>query len=210
MASDVYELGGRDPHALLGVQRGATPSQVRQAFRRRAMNGGHPDHGGDAATFRALTRARDIVLDPRRLSAYDAAVGAVGARTSTDTRVRTPGRSADSPAGMASTSAKGPSTSPGGPRGGSSTSAPTGAASSAAPPTPSGTGGWGVATVVLALLGPLLWPLAIVAGHIAVRKSKRAGRDSGSAIPVVLFMLYALSFLVLPRILVAVFAMFAG
>ncbi|WP_129669356.1 J domain-containing protein [Phytoactinopolyspora endophytica] len=159
-ARDVDELGGRYPHVVLGIPRGATSAQVRQAFRRQALSGGHPDNGGDDATFRALRRARDIMLDPRRFSEYDAAVGA---GRSSGTRV------------PAAESSAGP------PGDGHSTLSPTPRATSpAASPNASPT---------------------------VPRAARRAGRDSGSAIPVLLLMIYGLSILVLPRILVAVFAM---
>jgi curved DNA-binding protein CbpA len=57
-----------------------------------------------------------------------------------------------------------------------------------------------IATAVLALLGPLLWPVAIVIGHLALRQIKRTGQGGGSFVPVVLFFLYILTLPVLLRI----------
>lgn len=57
-----------------------------------------------------------------------------------------------------------------------------------------------IATAVLALLGPLLWPVAIVVGHLALRQIKRTGQGGGSFVPVVLFFLYVLTLPVLLRI----------
>jgi len=57
-----------------------------------------------------------------------------------------------------------------------------------------------IATAVLALLGPLLWPVAIVVGHLALRQIKRTGQGGGSFVPVVLFFLYILTLPVLLRI----------
>jgi hypothetical protein len=50
-----------DPWALLGVPRGASPAEVRRAWRTRAARH-HPDVGGDPVTFSALTNARDQLL----------------------------------------------------------------------------------------------------------------------------------------------------
>lgn len=73
MNSDLKELYGRDPHAVLGVEQGASKQEVTKAFHRIAARGGHPDTGGDERTFRQLTSARDILLDSRRLADYTAA-----------------------------------------------------------------------------------------------------------------------------------------
>lgn len=77
--NDVRRLGRRDPHELLGVQRGADRQQVTSAFREKARRGGHPDTGGDARTFQELALARDVLLDPRRLAAYEAGRWGAGA-----------------------------------------------------------------------------------------------------------------------------------
>jgi hypothetical protein len=57
-------FGGRRAAALalLGLPGPAfTRGEVRAAFRMRIM-AAHPDHGGDAEEFRALVRARDLLL----------------------------------------------------------------------------------------------------------------------------------------------------
>jgi hypothetical protein len=59
--------------------------------------------------------------------------------------------------------------------------------------------------VVLALLGPFLWPVAIVIGHLALRQIKRTGQGGGTLVPVVLFFLYVLTLPVLLRILSVLF-----
>lgn len=76
--NDVQRLGRRDPHVLLGVQRGADRQQVTRAFHQKVRRGGHPDTGGDAGTFQDLALARDVLLDPRRLAAYEAGRRAAG------------------------------------------------------------------------------------------------------------------------------------
>ena len=58
-----------------------------------------------------------------------------------------------------------------------------------------------IVTAVLALLGPVLWPVAIVVGHLALRQIKRTGQGGGTLVPIVLFFLYALTLPVLLRIL---------
>jgi hypothetical protein len=45
-----------NPHAVLGVRRDATPSELRSAWRR-AARATHPDRGGDAADFAVVASA---------------------------------------------------------------------------------------------------------------------------------------------------------
>jgi len=47
--------------SVLGVQPGASLAEVKQAFRKRALET-HPDQGGDAALFRELSQAYQKVL----------------------------------------------------------------------------------------------------------------------------------------------------
>lgn len=65
-----------DPRGLyqaLGVPRGASPDEIRSAFRERAKLY-HPDVGSDAddARFRTLREAYDVLRDPQRRLQYDA------------------------------------------------------------------------------------------------------------------------------------------
>ena len=53
---------------LLGVDARASIADIRRAFRARAL-AVHPDHGGDAATFRALRRAYDEAMRRRQREA---------------------------------------------------------------------------------------------------------------------------------------------
>lgn len=71
MSGGVHRQGGRDPHDVLGVPRGADRQQVMRAFHRKARRGGHPDTGGDAQTFEEIVRARDVLLDQARHAAYE-------------------------------------------------------------------------------------------------------------------------------------------
>jgi DnaJ domain len=45
-----------NPHAVLGVAPGASPDEIRAAWRR-AARATHPDHGGDATAFTAAAAA---------------------------------------------------------------------------------------------------------------------------------------------------------
>jgi len=171
MSGDVHLHGGGDPHDLLGVPRGADRQQVIRAFHRRARNGGHPDTGGDARTFDEIVRARDVLLNQ---ATYESRRRA--------TRTTAPPRATAQPRATASPTAP-----------------PRAHPRPAAPPSTQ-TSRLAIATAVLALLGPLLWPAAIVVGHLALRQIKRTGQGGGSFVSVVLFFLYILTLPVLLRI----------
>ena len=175
MSGDVHLHGGRDPHDLLGVPRGADRQQVIRAFHRRARNGGHPDTGGDARTFDEIVRARDVLLD----------------RAADEWRQRSTRTTAQPSATAQPRPTASPTASP--------TAPPRVHPRPAAPPSRQ-TSRLAIATAVLALLGPLLWPVAIVIGHLALRQIKRTGQGGGSFVPVVLFFLYILTLPVLLRI----------
>lgn len=177
---------GRDPHDVLGVPQGADRVEVLRAFQRKVKRGGHPDTGGDAQTFDEIIRARDVLL-----------AGQTAGR---------PGRYAHRTAGPPRAGSRpGP---PGGqhpPKAGSPTARP--APTSTPRPRPSEpdppreTSKLAIGTVVLALLGPFFWPVAIVVGHVALRQMKRTGHGGGAIVPVVLFFLYILTLPVLARVL---------
>ncbi|WP_240723338.1 J domain-containing protein [Haloactinopolyspora alba] len=192
MNSDFTELDGRDPRAVLGVERDVSDDEVVRAYRRRAARGGHPDAGGDDSTFRQLTRARDILLDPRRRIAYDAA--------------RRPGRMDREFRGTTrrgappSSFGRGMSGQPRDSAGGGPRTDPRPASVS---PAPAGSNPWAVVTVVLALLGPLLWPAAMVTGLLALWRTKRTGGDDrggGTRVSAALTLFFALSVFVLPSV----------
>lgn len=50
---------------LLGLPKGASVPEIKRAYKQRAL-ATHPDHGGDPAAFRALTRAYEKLLERRR------------------------------------------------------------------------------------------------------------------------------------------------
>jgi hypothetical protein len=58
-----------------------------------------------------------------------------------------------------------------------------------------------IAAVILAFLGPLFWPVAIVVGHLAQLHIKRTGKGGRTLVPILLLILYVVTILVLIRIL---------
>ncbi|KAK4106873.1 hypothetical protein N658DRAFT_415317 [Parathielavia hyrcaniae] len=69
---------GVDLFALLGTDATASESDIRRAFRRKALTA-HPDKAGDAydpALYEGLERARDVLVDPAAREAYDGCVRA--------------------------------------------------------------------------------------------------------------------------------------
>ncbi|MHC6593247.1 J domain-containing protein [Arthrobacter sp. C152] len=57
-------------YQVLRVAVTATEKEIKVAYRRAARRA-HPDHGGDAATFRRVTAAYETLIDPQRRRAYD-------------------------------------------------------------------------------------------------------------------------------------------
>lgn len=58
-------------YETLGIDRDASPEEVRKAYRRKAKKA-HPDAGGDPETFHAISRALRILDDPAKRAKYDA------------------------------------------------------------------------------------------------------------------------------------------
>lgn len=64
-------------YEILGVPTNATERQIKAAYRR-AARATHPDHGGDAAHFREVTLAYEVLRDPQARQQYDRSYGASG------------------------------------------------------------------------------------------------------------------------------------
>jgi curved DNA-binding protein CbpA len=59
-----------DPYAALDVPRNADAPVIRRAYRKAAKKA-HPDAGGTAARFAAISRALSVLTDPARRAHYD-------------------------------------------------------------------------------------------------------------------------------------------
>lgn len=70
-----------DAYAVLGLERGATESEVRAAWRRAARET-HPDVGGDTVAFRVAREAYETLIDPERRAAHDRLLDARGSTRS--------------------------------------------------------------------------------------------------------------------------------
>ncbi len=67
-------MGKKDFYSVLGVQRGATPEEIKKSYRKLAMQY-HPDKNqGDKKSedkFKELSEAYDVLSDPQKREAYD-------------------------------------------------------------------------------------------------------------------------------------------
>ena len=61
---------GETYYGLLGVQRGASESEIRDSFKKLAVRL-HPDKGGDPAVFQKIQTAYDTLSDSERRTRYD-------------------------------------------------------------------------------------------------------------------------------------------
>lgn len=55
---------------LLGVAKNASESDIKKAYRKKAVQH-HPDKGGDEETFKAITRAYEVLSDKEKRHIYD-------------------------------------------------------------------------------------------------------------------------------------------
>ena len=59
-----------DYYSILGVNKQATPEEIKKAYRKLASQH-HPDKGGDTAKFQEIQTAYDTLSDPQKRQAYD-------------------------------------------------------------------------------------------------------------------------------------------
>jgi len=62
--------GGRRQYEALGLELGATPEDIKKAYRRLALQH-HPDKGGSPERFKEISTAYSILSDPRKREIYD-------------------------------------------------------------------------------------------------------------------------------------------
>jgi curved DNA-binding protein len=60
----------QNPYQTLGVNQGASPDEIKQAYRRLASRY-HPDKGGDKVKFQEIQSAYDTLTDPQKRQTYD-------------------------------------------------------------------------------------------------------------------------------------------
>lgn len=64
--------GGDDKfYRILGVERQASESEIKSAYKKQAMKH-HPDRGGDEATFKDISKAYEVLSNPEKRQLYDA------------------------------------------------------------------------------------------------------------------------------------------
>ena len=81
----VQPMSNAEPYGLytcLGLQRDATPQQIKKAYRNLAMQH-HPDKGGDPEMFKSLTHAHSTLTDPGKRQQYDRNGGREGGEVPT-------------------------------------------------------------------------------------------------------------------------------
>jgi molecular chaperone DnaJ len=59
-----------DYYSILGVSKGASPDEIKKAFRRKAVEH-HPDKGGDEAKFKEISEAYETLSDETKRGEYD-------------------------------------------------------------------------------------------------------------------------------------------
>lgn len=63
-------MAKRDYYEVLGVGKGASPDEIKKAFRKAAIEH-HPDRGGDEAKFKELNEAYEVLKDSSKRQRYD-------------------------------------------------------------------------------------------------------------------------------------------
>lgn len=62
-----------DYYNTLGIDKGASPEEIKKAYRKMAMKH-HPDRGGDEITFKKISEAYEILSDPQKKQMVDMGV----------------------------------------------------------------------------------------------------------------------------------------
>ena len=57
-------------YELLGVEKDAEDSQIKKAYKKKAMEH-HPDRGGDAEIFKEISKAYEVLIDKEKRNIYD-------------------------------------------------------------------------------------------------------------------------------------------
>jgi curved DNA-binding protein len=60
----------RNPYQILGIDRNATPDEIKSAYRKLAKQY-HPDLGGDSSKFKEINEANDILSNPDKKEQFD-------------------------------------------------------------------------------------------------------------------------------------------
>lgn len=69
-AASAASASSSDYYALLGIRRGATPKEIKKAYRAKSLEH-HPDKGGDAERFAEVARAYEVLSDEETKDIYD-------------------------------------------------------------------------------------------------------------------------------------------
>lgn len=88
-------------YQVLGLARTASEREIKIAYRKAARIA-HPDRGGDAALFRQITQAYEVLVDPVRRQAYDRSYGATRRSTARASGAQAQGSRAPGSAGGSS------------------------------------------------------------------------------------------------------------